>query len=132
MPITHHNIFNSYQFLYFLLCLIFLSTPTFLKMRLDPLPYVNRRSPFNCHFSSSFSVSPYLFACFLTGLAVFYFQLLLSTNWQCVSNGVGWLNDFHDLSPILCDTVTILFHPDQFYGHCVFMHSNFHWQLVAF
>jgi len=36
----------------------------------------------------------------------------------------------HGLSPILCDTVTIFVFIDQFSCHCVFIHSDFHWQLV--
>jgi len=49
-----------------------------------------------------------------------------------VINGVGWLDDSHGPSPILCNTVTFFSYIDQFFCHCVFIHSNFHWRLVTF
>jgi len=44
-----------------------------------------------------------------------------STICQNVSNGARFLDDLDVLSPILCDTVTIIVYTDQFTCHCVFI-----------
>ena len=52
--------------------------------------------------------------------------------YQKVINGVGWRDDCHGPSPVLCDTVTLFVYIDQLFCHCVFIFSNVLWQLVTF
>jgi len=47
-------------------------------------------------------------------------------------NGVGSLDDQHDPSPTLRDTVTLFVYNDQLLCHCVFMYSDANLQLVCF
>jgi len=52
----------------------------------------------------------------------FDFQLSFLNTFQKVINKVGWLDDRHDPSPILCDTVTLCVYIDQLFCHCVFIY----------
>jgi len=47
-------------------------------------------------------------------------------------NGVGSLDDQHDPSPILLDTVTLFVYNDQLLCLCVFIYSHANRQLVCF
>jgi len=41
-----------------------------------------------------------------------------------VINGVGWPDDRHGLSPILCDTAPLFVYTDQLLCHCILICSN--------
>jgi len=108
-------IYNLFILLfYFLLCLTYISPHQFSSIKLHPRICVNR------HASSSNFSSPYsVFICFVFRLCLFDFQQLSLNACQEVMNGIGWLDDRHGLSPILCDRVTTFVYIDQLYCHCV-------------
>ena len=58
-------------------------------------------------------------------LCLFDLQLLFLNTCQKVTNGVGWPDDRHGLSPILYDTAPVFIYTDQLLCHCVFICSNF-------
>jgi len=58
-------------------------------------------------------------------LYLFDLQLLFLDTCQKVTNGVGWPDDRHGLSPILYDTTPLFVYTDQLLCHCVFICSNF-------
>ena len=70
-----------------------------------------------------------LFVCF--SKCADFISICCFSTLKKVIKGIGWLDDRHGPSPILCDTVTLLVYIDQLFCRCVFIYSNFHWQLVS-
>ena len=62
--------------------------------------------------SSSVIFLHHVLRLFVFWLCLFYFQPLFFNTCQKVINGVGWLDDPHCPSPILCDTVTLFIYTD--------------------
>jgi len=68
----------------------------------DPLFSVHRHALFICNFTSPCFAFVCLFLYLISSYCFF-------NTTQKVINGVGWLDERHGPSPILCDTVTLVF-----------------------
>jgi len=118
----------NYLFVYFFIfmpCLNIFWSHQISSFEFNQLLCVNRHSIFICKFTSLCSV----FVC-LCNCAYLISNCCFSTPRDVIS-GLGWLDDRHGPSPIQCGTVTLFVHIDHLLCHCVYIHSNVHWQLVS-
>jgi len=105
-------------FIFFILCLNIFCPHQIFSSKFDPLFCVHRHAQFICKVSSPSSVLVYLFLYLIFNYCFFHTA-------QKVVNGVGSLHDCQGPSPILCDTVTLVYL--AYYSFILLLCSHFLW-----